>query len=108
MFGLSTIGFLVSLFIVLNVISTGIILSACIVSGRASREIDPRTEAALIQQRELATAISKLRVIDSESVTVSICDRVLSLPAKRRVKNDNFSRDSEHSASDSVIYGSRA
>lgn len=62
----SILGILITIFIVLNIVSTVIIVSACIVSGRASRSLEPGLEAKMVSQRELAIAISKLRVISPQ------------------------------------------
>lgn len=86
MFELSTIGILVSLFIVLNVVSTVVILSACIVSGRAAREVDPQTEAAIFRERELALAISKLRIIDPDAKIVPNIGRSILLTSEEHTK----------------------
>ena len=63
-------GLIIGLFIALNVISTIIILSACIISGRQARSTRNITRAQMHDQMELATAISKLRHVEPISVSV--------------------------------------
>lgn len=84
MFGVSGLGLLVSIFIVLNGLSVMIILAACIVSGRASRALEPHIEAKMISQRELAIAVSKLRVINPQPATAPAVDRHIIFSSENR------------------------
>lgn len=82
--GFSTMGLLVTIFIIFNIFSTVIILAACVISGRASRAIDPHVETQMIAQRELAIAVSKLRVVSSQPTEASTTGRHLVFPMKDR------------------------
>lgn len=78
-------GLLVSIFIIFNIISTVIILAACVISGRASRVIDPHAESQMVARRELAIAVSKLRVINPQPTAVSSAGHHLVFPLTDRL-----------------------
>lgn len=62
-------GIIIGGFVVLNVISTAIVLCACVVSGRQSRQILDSDHAQVDEQLELASAIAKLRHVEPAIVT---------------------------------------
>jgi len=103
--GSNTLSILITFFIVLNIISALIIVSACIISGRASCLIDPQVEAQMISQRELAVAVSKLRVINPEpDITDAIGQNLFFSPAKQV---EIVGKSTTHSRSEAAIATSR-
>lgn len=61
-------GLIIGAFIILNIISTAIILAACVVSGRSTKVVIEETRTRADGQMELASAIAKLRQIEPVSV----------------------------------------
>lgn len=57
-------GIIIGLFVAFNIISTAIILSACILSGRQSKQTLTNAQARVNSQMELASAIAKLRQVE--------------------------------------------
>lgn len=57
-------GIIIGVFIALNVVSTIIILCACVVSGRRDKPVRDLDRVKINEQMELAVAIAKLRQIE--------------------------------------------
>ena len=63
-------GIIIGVFVTLNIVSTVIILAACVVSGRESHRSSEVVQAKMEEQMQLASAISKLRHVESMNTPV--------------------------------------
>lgn len=61
-------GLIIGVFIALNFVSTIIILSACVISGRHPKQEPLVAHNDVSEEVELAVAISKLRQIELSSI----------------------------------------
>jgi len=61
------LGVFIALLIGLNLIATAIVLSACVVSGRAERCHDEQ-EALVMHQKQVNAALDRLRTVEPQSV----------------------------------------
>lgn len=61
-------GLIIGVFIALNLVSTIIILSACVIAGRNPNHESKIAHSDVSEEVELAVAISKLRQIELSSI----------------------------------------